>query len=151
MEQQTETLRKLIFCLLKKSHVHLGHELKKVNAGITPMQYAILIHLDKKEFTLNELSHHLANKPPTLIPAIDYLEQSGYIKREQDTEDRRKVNLIITAKGKEVLKKVPSGHLSDFLHKGIKKLGKERTETLISLLKELSDAVDDERQMKDSC
>src|SRR4051812_3992275 len=109
MEQQTDIFKKLMFSLIKKAKAHFERELKKAGVEITPLQYAILVHTGDST-TLQELSEKLDNKPPTLIPAIDQLEKDGYIKKEPDTEDRRKVNIEVTKKGKDTLKKMPAGN-----------------------------------------
>ncbi len=142
MEEQTDLFKKLMFRLIKKAKAHFEQELKKARVNITPLQYAILVRLGKEGITLNELSQHLANKPPTLIPAITHLESEGFIKKDQDALDRRKVKIVITAAGKGVLKKVPLTNSSDLIKKGLGKLGADKTETLVALLGELVDSID---------
>ncbi len=142
MQEQTETFKKLLCSLIKRAKAHMEQELERAGLHITPLQYAILAHMSKPGMTLGELSRELANKAPTLIPALEPLEREGYVQKRQDADDGRKIELTITPKGKGVLKKLPKSKSSELLHGGLKALGKEKTQTLLSLLQELTDHIE---------
>lgn len=67
---------------------------------LTSHQGSILDHLDDKEpLSLQELALHLGVTPSTMSITIDRLEKLHYVRRERDTKDSRKVNLLLTPAG----------------------------------------------------
>lgn len=49
--------------------------------------------------TQRELSHIVGTMEPTTLSAIKSMEQSGLVERTRNAEDRRKINIHLTAKG----------------------------------------------------
>ena len=63
-------------------------------------QASILDHLDAVEPTsLNDLAAHMGVTPSTMSIAIDRLQRTGYVVRERDTRDRRRLQLRLTEDG----------------------------------------------------
>lgn len=70
---------------------------------LTANQASILDHLDVDEpLTLLDLAIHMGVTPSTMSITIKRLEKSGYIMRERDKLDFRKVNLYLTKKGVKI-------------------------------------------------
>ncbi len=66
-------------------------------------QAGILDHLDEIEGTgLNDLAKHMGVTPSTMSLAIDRLERGGYVTRDRDKGDGRRVKLLLTAAGERV-------------------------------------------------
>ncbi len=75
----------------------------KTDEEISRHQASILDHLDGVEGTsLLELADHMGVTPSTMSLNIDRLERRGYVTRERDTADRRRVLLKRTAAGTRV-------------------------------------------------
>jgi DNA-binding MarR family transcriptional regulator len=83
-------------------------------AGLTPEQYEALLALkafgDSSGFTITDLSERLQVRHHTAVGLVDKLEASGLVRRQQDTRDRRRVYLKLTAPGSRVLAKVAVLH-----------------------------------------
>lgn len=63
-------------------------------------QASILDHLDAVEPTsLNDLAAHMGVTPSTMSIAIDRLQRHGYVVRERDDRDRRRLQLRLTEDG----------------------------------------------------
>ena len=63
-------------------------------------QASILDHLDSVEaITLMGLAKHMGVTPATMSLAIDRLERRGYVLRERDTADKRRLRLRLTPAG----------------------------------------------------
>ena len=63
-------------------------------------QASILDHLDAIEPTsLNDLATHMGVTPSTMSIAIDRLQRAGYVARERDAGDRRRLQLRLTEAG----------------------------------------------------
>ncbi|MFZ6011856.1 MAG: MarR family winged helix-turn-helix transcriptional regulator [Bacteroidota bacterium] len=80
---------------------HVNDPVKGVK--LTANQGSILDHLDEHEpVTLQELALHLGVTPSTMSISIDRLEKLGYVRREKDKADSRKVKLYLTAQGSKI-------------------------------------------------
>jgi DNA-binding MarR family transcriptional regulator len=83
---------------------HLGRRvftemLKKHDIDIGPGQGRILFSLWQKDgVPINQLSKKTLLRKSTLSELLDNLEGSGYIKRQQSSEDRRKILIHLTEK-----------------------------------------------------
>ena len=53
--------------------------------------------------TLGELAERERVSPPSMNRTVNCLEESGYLARTPDADDRRKVNLSLTDAGREVV------------------------------------------------
>lgn len=95
---------------------------------------------------------HLQNEVDTIYPStisqktkltraaitqsLNFLEKNMYIKRDLDQNDRRKFRIYLTDEGKKILERA-HGDQMDRSSYIVKKLGKEKTELVISLCDEI--------------
>lgn len=62
----------------------------------------ILAYLDHKtELTAKEVADKLGTPKTTIVTAVSRLEKRGYLKRIQNTKDKREKYLMLTEKGKK--------------------------------------------------
>jgi DNA-binding MarR family transcriptional regulator len=59
------------------------------------------------KMTLRQLSNNSNMSQATATSILDRLEKRGFIKRERDTKDKRKVHAVITTAGEQVLEQAP--------------------------------------------
>lgn len=115
----------------------LEERFNSVNADISGLQYGILRTLSYHSFTLSELSRRFVLDPSTLVPVVDALERKGLISRGRDPNDRRRIPLSMTQEGASLIQNVPLMFDEDLLFQGLQSMGEEKTETLLSLLREI--------------
>lgn len=97
---------------------------RKINksTGLTTPQLICLDAIaNSKAMTLSQLAKQVDLGTSTVNGIIDRLEIKDLVTRERSKQDRRKVFLLITAKGKEIFKEAPS-LLQDKLSLSLKKL-----------------------------
>lgn len=70
------------------------------------------------------------------------LENRGYVVRETDKTNRRKITVVLTDEGKKVLKETKE-QVDLMLEKTLSRFGEDNTQQLISLLNRLSDISDE--------
>ena len=71
--------------------------------GLSSAMYFFLRLLWEHDgITQREISEKLGLTPPTTVSAMDNLEGKGLIKRSRNTEDRRKVNIFLTKRGRDL-------------------------------------------------
>src|SRR5439155_24595603 len=72
-------------------------------AELSAHQASILDHLDEVEpLSTTALAEHMGVTVATMSLAIDRLERKGYVRRERDPQDRRRVLVRVTAAGVRV-------------------------------------------------
>src|ERR1039458_7944273 len=72
---------------------------------IQPSQFGLLVYISKdKDVIQTELASLLDRDKSAVLREIDILEENGLVRRVNDAVDRRKKFVIITDKGKKVLK-----------------------------------------------
>jgi MarR family transcriptional regulator, organic hydroperoxide resistance regulator len=87
-----------IYFACHRRHVH-----DPAGGLLSTRQASILDHLDAVDPTsLNELAAHMGVTASTMSIAIDRLEQGGYVVREREASDRRRLGLRLTAAGERV-------------------------------------------------
>lgn len=109
--------------------------LEKYN--LTYPQYVVmLVVFEEQVIDFKELSKRVNLKTGTLTPIVQKLEQIGYVRREKNHDDHRKINVVLTPEGQELNKniiEVPIG-LAERLQVSVGKYN-----TLVSELDELDD------------
>src|SRR5438552_18967345 len=67
---------------------------------LSERQASILDHLDEEEaMALKELAEHMGVTPATMCIAVDRLVDGGWVRRDQDPEDGRRMCLRLTRPG----------------------------------------------------
>lgn len=75
--------------------------------GVSAGQWPFLRALWNEEgMTQRELSRRVAMREPTTVTALNGMERAGFIKRVPSKEDRRKVHIFLTAKGRRLRDKL---------------------------------------------
>lgn len=72
-------------------------------AKLTANQASILDHLDTEEpVSLFDLAMHMGVTPSTMSVGVERLVKLGYITREKDKKDARKINLTLSREGDKI-------------------------------------------------
>lgn len=76
--------------------------------GLTgPQLWALKILSTNAPLRVSSLARQMFLHPATVVGILDRLEAKGLVKRTRSTEDRRVVNLHLSASGKELVEKAP--------------------------------------------
>lgn len=74
--------------------------------NITATQYVVLALLGEEDgISLSKLGHRLYFDNPTITGIVDRMERDGLVERRRIADDRRVINIFVTPKGQELLKK----------------------------------------------
>src|SRR5438132_11683368 len=85
-----------IYFAWHRRHVRDEKTRKKISAN----QASILDHLDDVEPTnLHSLARHMGVTASTMSLNVDRLERSGYVRRQRDCHDARRIELRLTGTG----------------------------------------------------
>jgi DNA-binding MarR family transcriptional regulator len=102
VEEINNNLRRLIQLLQTRS--------KKIRkeTGITGPQLLAMKTLSAfPDISISELARRIYLHPATVVGIVDRLEGSSLVKRRRSKEDLRQVNVRLTAKGRNALRKAP--------------------------------------------
>src|SRR4051794_30723772 len=107
-----------VWLRLMKCHSIISRELRKQveSAGlITLPQFDVLVQLSRQNEALSfvELSRKLLVTSGNLTGIIDRLERESLVVREPDSTDRRVVRIRLTAKGKDLVKRMIPEHVQE--------------------------------------
>ncbi|HVT58044.1 MAG TPA: MarR family transcriptional regulator [Thermoanaerobaculia bacterium] len=85
-------------------------------AGITPQQYLALLAVrgspSPGSMTISRLAERLQIRHHSCVGLVNRLVQQGLLERRRCTDDRRQVNLTLTARGAELLEPLAAAHLA---------------------------------------
>ena len=136
-QQTNAEIRILLLTVMKTSMRSVEQFLASRNIELNRMQFGMLHVLSRHPSTLSELSKLFVLDPSSLVPVVDALEDKGFLARERDPNDRRRVLLRLTDSGAALLETVDSGHEDDVFVKGLAQMGEGKTQQLLDLLREL--------------
>lgn len=131
-------LRMLMAMLAKVSRQALEQRLQALSLDISSLQYSILRVLEfEGQHTLSELSRKFVLDPSTLVPAVDALERKGYISRQRDPNDRRRMPISLTEAGQDLVREINIVHEDDPLVSSLQQMGDDSTQQLLTLIRDM--------------
>jgi DNA-binding MarR family transcriptional regulator len=82
----------------------LDHELRE-EGGMNLRSYDVLVNLEEAErpVRMNELASRILASKSGLTRVIDRMEEAGLVERKAARDDRRAIEVVMTAKGAEAL------------------------------------------------
>lgn len=87
-------------------------------AGITPLQYQLLLHVrgvpGKAWATVGEIAERLQAAPNGTAALVNRCEAAGLVVRKPGQTDRRLVEVHLTLKGERCLVKLAALHLAEY-------------------------------------
>ena len=77
----------------------------QAEAGMTLRWYDVLVNLEEADrpVRMNELASRILASKSGLTRVIDRMEEDGLVERQRPREDRRAIEVVMTAKGAEAL------------------------------------------------
>lgn len=105
--------------------------------GVTgPQLWALETISQIDGLSLGELSRQMYLHPSTVTGVVDRLENKGLVARERTNQDRRVVNLQLTAEGRNLVAKAPSPTQGKLIY-GLRKLNKAELEAIYNAVQKL--------------
>lgn len=112
-------------------------EAAAAEVGLTGQHYqamlAVRAHPRSRQMTINELARQLLIRHNSAVGLVDRLVDQGLLVRKAASDDRRKVDLQLTARGSRVLDRLADRHRAELEHSGPQ---------LRQLLQHLAEAMD---------
>lgn len=87
------------------------------SGGLTPLQYQLLLHVQgfpgRNWATVGELAERLQMKPHGTVALISRCEESGLVRRQTGTIDRRQVEIRLLPAGEKILERLAGLHKTE--------------------------------------
>ena len=94
----------LLFRLWRASHTQTAAALESI--GLTPALFAVLNYLRARTGAIQQqIGSAMGIDPSTMVSLVDQLERAGLAKRRPHPQDRRAREVVITPKGRRILKR----------------------------------------------
>lgn len=141
--EETEFLEKvreaqmLLPAITKLWHQAMQQHLNEHGEGLSGLQFGVMRIINLEPLTSSELSRKFQVDPSTLVPTVNGLEKRGLLVRTRDEKDRRRQPLYLTEQGSELIKSIPFPFENNDLTESLRQMGLEKTEQLLSLLREV--------------
>lgn len=88
-------------------------------AGITPLQYLMLLNIKgypgREWATVGELAERLQAQHHGVVALVSRCEKQGFVERRRSTEDRRRIEVRLMAKGEEMVAGLANAHRTQLL------------------------------------
>ncbi len=116
-----------------------------LSKGISTAQLIILTNLEAdSKISLKKLSSKIGVSPATASVMVDKLVKAGQIKRIEDSQDRRKINIILTAAGKNKLQRFRK-EVESFWTRMLKRsLNSKEQNTFVNIMKKVVNELESE-------
>jgi DNA-binding MarR family transcriptional regulator len=113
---------------------------------ITLPQFFVLSHLDKHdESKMNELAKVMDVTTAAATGIVDRLVRCGYIMRAYDPKDRRVVNIRLTQKGSELVKRI-GRQRNEVTREVFGKISKEERENYLAIMLHIRDVLTEDKK-----
>ena len=100
------------------------------------MWFVLRMLWDEDGMTQRELGERVGINGPTMVTALNSMERAGLVKRVQNRTDRRKINIFLTARGRNLKRKLwPIA--ADVLGVGLSGLTRNQVQSLNKMLTQI--------------
>ena len=93
--------------------------------------------------TISELSKMIMCDPSTLVPSSEGLVRKGYVHRERDPQDRRRVLLYLTPEGQQVIDTLNTMPEDDMFLNCVRHMGDEKSQQFLAHLRQMVTSLPD--------
>ena len=87
------------------------------DVDIEPKQHQLLLAVrglpEGQEPTVQVIAERMSLRHHTVVELVDRLERAGLARRSRDENDRRKVHVVITNRGQDLLRKLSVAHAEE--------------------------------------
>jgi DNA-binding MarR family transcriptional regulator len=86
-------------------------------AGVTAVQYHLMLHTQafpgRDWASIGELAERLQSAPHGVVALVTRCEEAGLVRRQENKQDRRLVEVHLTAKGRRCVERLAAQHQAE--------------------------------------
>jgi DNA-binding MarR family transcriptional regulator len=134
--QQAALFRMMVSVITKSMGTFQSQKLAEQGIELSHLQVGMLRILNyENPKTISDLGKFLNLDPSTIVASVDGLERKGFVERQRDPNDRRRVLVVIKDPAREILQQCNTAMDSDGITQALEKMGTEKTEHLLNSLR----------------
>lgn len=104
----TETTARQVLRILPMTMRLMAAEFRRMQRVLVPAHLSVLFTLSQGACNLSELAEQLAVSLPTMSNTVSKLVAEGLVARTRSEQDRRMIEIEITAMGRDLLQEITS-------------------------------------------
>lgn len=131
-----KSIGRMISCIYRNFHIHMHNQLEKYNIGSGQFHYLMLLY-HKDGINQETLSEILKIDKATSARAIRKLEETGYITRKRDQQDKRAYKIYLTKKAQN-LRPTIKNILQEWTKQLLQGITKEEEQHLLDILERIA-------------
>jgi DNA-binding MarR family transcriptional regulator len=108
--------------LVVHTYRHLANNLAReleLAVGIPPIFFDVLVHVETApggRLTMSRLSEQVALTTGGMTRLVDRMVAAGLVVRENSSKDRRRIHVVLTGAGQDVLERAIAAHIESIDH-----------------------------------
>ncbi len=110
--------------------------------GISMSVGFILLHIDKDGTPSTQLGPRMGMEPTSLSRTLKTMEEKGFIRREEDSNDKRVVRIFLTEEGLKA-RYIARDVVFEFNNKVLKRIPKKHIEIFESVVNQIQAIIDE--------
>ena len=114
----------------------LDAQTKTLGISATDAMLLLLVHTHGSS-SLSKLAKHIHNAHPSVIRNLDAMESGGYLKRDNDPNDRRKKTVTLTNRGRKLVPRIMS-IITAVNKDALKDFNQEESELLFGFMRRIA-------------
>jgi len=137
-----------VWVRILRAHTVISTEIRKKvgRKGLTLPQLYVLTTLGLQgDMPLGKLGQELLVTKGNITPIVDHLKRDGFVIRDQDQDDRRKIWVRLTSKGKQFFEEIVSAYEEEFVPL-MSRLSQNELKQLSQLLKKMTEGVSRDKE-----
>lgn len=142
---ETKITEALKYWNLLNRTIHLKHHETARKYNLTLEQFHLLIELYEMETdlskdqspTIGDIANRSGNAPHTLSERVKRLEKKGLVAKIKDTRDLRVSRVVLTTRGRELVKRIRTESRDIFFYNALEKMDEKSLDCLLECFREL--------------
>ncbi len=131
-----KSIGRMISCIYRNFHIYMHDQLEKYNIGSGQFHYLMILY-QKDGINQETLSEILKIDKATSARAIKKLEETGYITRKRDQQDKRSYKIYLTKKAQN-LRPTIKNILQEWTKHLLQDITKEEEQHLLDILERIA-------------
>jgi len=111
--------------------------------GISMPVGFILLHIDREGTRSTQLGPRMGMEPTSLSRTLKTMEEKGFIRREEDADDKRAVRIFLTEEGLKA-RYIARDVVFEFNNKILQRISKKNLDIFQSVISEIQQIIDEE-------
>ena len=134
-----ESYYQAIHAIITTGHLvtdRVNTKLKQIGSTEPQFNVLMILHMQQRAMTIQEIQEQMVQRSSNVSRLIDKLLAKGYVSRKENHENRRKVDIVLTATGKKHLQEL-NRYVAEVHEPQFNNLSEKELSNLVELIQKL--------------